>query len=356
LDGDVEVNDEIINMFLDHSCQRSKNPIICVSTFAPTRLRQSDDSPYLRPYSFLRFYGIPGNIINNTADMIMAIHTPGHWTGILIQPSFPRIILYDGMRGSCPGGSAEDILSSLIPWLEFLYSSVDIQPVTTWPIDTPSDSPSQVGGLGCGPNTLFYLYVWLKYGKLSTPRDWNPTTEWQQMRDFIGFQILTQGGTNPNPEWLVGGETFLPTPDSNAQITQHKTRRRHNDPSTALIMRNHRAPMPLPLRTPQAPERSDETDDVHHRPTEDHAVIVDCTDDIPPAVLTPCMTTHVVHDLTVNDMPVNDMHMNDMTEKTDEISPPAESGGNETAILLPVVDSSVLLGGLNPTGTPPFTV
>ena len=42
--------------------------------------------------------------------------------------------------------------------------------------------------------------------------------------------------------------------------------------------------------------------------------------------------------------------------KSDEILPPAETGGTETAILLPVVDSSVLLGGLNPTGTPPFTV
>ena len=121
-------------------------------------------------------------------------------------------------------------------------------------------------------------------------------------------------------------------------------------------MRNHRAPKPLPLRPPQAPERSDEKDEVYHRTTADHAVIVDCTDDNPPAVLTPCMTTHVVHDLTVNDMPVNYMHMNDMTEKTDEISPPVESGGIETVILLPVVDSSVLLGGLNPTGTPPFTV
>jgi hypothetical protein len=343
LDGDTDIDDEVMNAFLDHMCLRSQRPVISVNTYVHTNLRRGDDDPYRRPFANMRFYGIPSNAITREHDMVMSIHIPDHWVGVIVQPSCTRIVLFDGLRGTYPGASYRDILDPLIPWLDFLYTTVGTPSVALWPVIYPVDSPRQIGGHNCGPNTLFFLHGWLQYRKLSTVKDWDPQTQWKLMRDFIGYTLLTQGGTDHQPTWQQGGGRYTCTEGALEQVLQARTsRRRDAAPSEAQDASRGIPSIDLTLDSDEGSRKEtgrDRGDRISHGNVVREGK-VDQSIEMYETVLKP-----VMHEIT------------QLTEDLEKRPTIATGVDHMTAIFdLPVVDSSVSLGGSSTNGASSDTV
>ena len=141
----------------------------------------------------------------------------------IVQPYENLITYYDGARGVYPGCAYSEVFPVLREWLRHAYSALglsDSQAVEEWTIRCPPDAPHQTYGLNCGPNTLIFLYFWITHKRPSTTRDWDPynpdpavaSSQVKEMREFISYHLLSQGGREHSLTWKTSSSTLADTP------------------------------------------------------------------------------------------------------------------------------------------------